>query len=139
MNEDENILVSIGARLAITRNELGMSQAALADAIGLSRRAYHSYERGTRSMPIEPLVMMNSKFEVDLNWILLGSKAARVEHDLAALKEFEVLLDGLLVERKLVIRGEKRGAIVERWYKSLIEGNEMPLAEIRNWIDLMAD
>jgi transcriptional regulator with XRE-family HTH domain len=137
--EDKNLLVSIGARLAITRNELGMSQAAMADALGLSPRAYHSYERGTRAMPVEPLVKMNSKFEVDLNWILLGLKAARVEHDLSALKEFEVLLDGLLVERKLILRGEKRAAIVERWYKSLIEGNEMPLAEIRNWIDLMAD
>ena len=139
MGEGSNLLVSIGARLAICRNELGLSQAAMAQALGLSHRAYHSYERGTRSMPLEPLVKMHTEFDVDLNWILLGSKAARVEHDLAALRDFEVRFDNLLVERNLRLSAETRGAIVERWYRSYVEGQEVSIDQLRTWIDLMAD
>ena len=136
MSDEGNLLVSIGARLAITRNELGLSQSALAAELGLSHRAYHSYERGTRAIPIEPLVEMNKKFDVDLSWILLGAKAARLEHDLSALKDFEIWLDRFIAERDLTIRAEKRGAIVERWYRSFIEGQEISSDEVRNWIDL---
>lgn len=139
MSDEGNLLVSIGARLAITRNELGLSQSALAAELGLSHRAYHSYERGTRAIPIEPLVEMNKKFDVDLSWILLGAKAARLEHDLSALKDFEIWLDRFIAERDLTIRAEKRGAIVERWYRSFIEGQEISSDEVRNWIDLVAD
>jgi len=135
----EDLLVKIGARLTIARNELGMSQASMADALGLSKRAYHSYERGARSIPIECLVTMNRKFGVDLNRILLGSAIARVEHDLKALKEFEISLDRFLIERNLKLRSEKRGAIVERWYASFLDGKETAQEELHNWIDLMAD
>ena len=89
-------LSALGARIAIARNELGMSQAKLAEALGISLRAYQSYELGKRSIPVEALFEMHRKFEVDLNWILLGVEAVRMKHDIAALEEFEVALDKYL-------------------------------------------
>ena len=47
----------------------------MADALGMSQRAYQSYESGKRSMPVEALVDMHRQFGVDLNWILLGVEA----------------------------------------------------------------
>lgn len=139
MTETTNLVQAIGARLAITRNGLGLSQAAMAQALGMSARGYANYERGSRSIPVESLVEMHEQFGVDLNWILLGMKAARVEHDLGALKEFEISLDRFLTKRNLKLRSEKRAAIVERWYKSRIEGQEISTEELHNWIDLLAD
>ena len=46
-------LSALGARISIARNELGMSQAKLAEALGISLRAYQSYELGKRSIPVE--------------------------------------------------------------------------------------
>ncbi|MEO1380417.1 MAG: helix-turn-helix transcriptional regulator, partial [Pseudomonadota bacterium] len=51
----ENYLTALGARLAITRNEKALSQAKMAEALGMSLRAYQSYELGKRSIPIEAL------------------------------------------------------------------------------------
>ena len=86
-------LSALGARIAIARNEMGMSQAKLAESLGISLRAYQSYELGKRSIPVEALVDMHRQFGVDLNWILLGVEAVRPGHDLAALEGFETALD----------------------------------------------
>lgn len=93
VDRPHDYLSALGARIAITRNELGMSQAKVSAALGISLRAYQSYELGKRSIPVEALVELHRQFAVDLNWILLGVEAVRLEHDLTALEEFEVALD----------------------------------------------
>ena len=132
-------LSALGARIAIARNELGMSQAKLAEALGISLRAYQSYELGKRSIPVEALVEMHRKFDVDLNWILLGVEAVRMKHDIAALEEFEVSLDRYLTEQKITVKSEKRGAIVARWYQSHVEGREVPVDQVHTWIELVRE
>lgn len=47
----------------------------MAEALGMSQRAYQSYETGTRSMPVEALVVVQRQFGVDLTWILQGAPA----------------------------------------------------------------
>jgi transcriptional regulator with XRE-family HTH domain len=129
----------IGARLAITRNETGLSQTEMAREIGVSLRAYHSYEKGDRGLPIEALVMLHAKFNSDVNWVLLGTKSARVEHDIEALQEFETSLDRFLTEQGITIKSEKRGAIVARWYRSLTEGKEVQMEDVHTWIELLKE
>lgn len=111
----------------------------MAREIGVSLRAYHSYEKGERGLPIEALVLLEEKFSVDVNWILLGTKAARVEHDIDALEEFETSLDRFLVEQGIRIKSEKRGAIVGRWYRSLTDGKEVPMEDVHTWIELLKE
>jgi transcriptional regulator with XRE-family HTH domain len=137
--EVADFFTGIGARLAITRNETGLSQTEMAKEIGVSLRAYHSYEKGDRGLPIEALVMLNEKFDSDVNWILLGTKSARVEHDIEALQEFETSLDRFLTDQGITIKSEKRGAIVARWYRSLIDGKEVAMDDVHTWIELLRE
>ena len=129
----------LGARMAIARNELGLSQARMAEALGMSQRAYQSYESGKRSMPVEALVDMHRQFGVDMNWILLGVEAVRPGHDLAALEGFETALDRHLGATCIRLKSEKRGAIVARWYRSLLEGKEIPMDDVHTWIELLRE
>ncbi|MBQ4808899.1 helix-turn-helix transcriptional regulator [Phaeobacter sp. HS012] len=137
--KSEDLLVGIGVRLAITRNEIGLSQADMAKVIGVSLRAYHSYEKGDRGLPIEALVALHEKFKSDVNWILLGVKSARVEHDIEALQEFETSLDRYLADQGITIKSEKRGAIVARWYRSLTDGKEIQMEDVYTWIELLKE
>ena len=132
-------LSALGARMAIARNELGMSQTKIAQALGISLRAYQSYELGKRSIPVEALVDLPRKFDVDLNWILLGVEAVRLTHDLAALEDFEVSLDKYLSETGTKLRSEKRGAIAARWYRSFLEGKEIAMDDVHTWIELLRE
>ena len=132
-------LTALGARLAITRNELGISQAKMAEALGMSLRAYQSYELGKRSIPVEALVELHRQFQVDLSWVLLGMEAARPGHDLAALERFEVALDQFLTSSDIRLKSEKRGAIVARWYRSLLEGKPIDMDDVRTWIELLTE
>ena len=135
----ENFLSALGARLAITRNEKALSQAKMAEALGLSLRAYQSYELGKRSIPIEALIKLNRQFDVDLSWILLGVEAVRLKHDLDKLEEFEVELDRYLSENGIKLKSEKRGAISARWYRSFLEGKEIAMDDVHTWIELLRE
>ncbi|WP_170349669.1 helix-turn-helix domain-containing protein [Ruegeria atlantica] len=132
-------LSSLGARIAIARNELGMSQAKMAEALGISLRAYQSYELGKRSIPVERLVELHRKYDVDLNWILLGAESVRLRHDLVALQEFEVALDRHLSNSGVKLKSEKRGAIAARWYHSFLEGKEVAMDDVHTWIELLRE
>lgn len=139
VNRADTYLGSLGARMAIARNELGLSQARMAGALGMSQRAYQSYETGKRSIPVEALVDMHRQFGVDLNWILMGVEAVRPGHDLAALEGFETALDRHLSATGIRLKSEKRGAIVARWYRSLLEGKEIPMDDVHTWIELLRE
>ena len=139
LNRSDTYLGGLGARMAIARNELGLSQARMAEALGMSQRAYQSYETGKRSIPVEALVDMHRQFGVDLNWILLGVEAVRPGHDLAALEGFETALDRHLGATGIRLKSEKRGAIVARWYRSFLEGKEIPLDDVHTWIELLRE
>jgi len=137
--EDADLFAEIGARLAICRSEIGVSQAAMAEATGVSHRAYHSYEKGKRGVPVEALVKMHDKYEVDVAWLLLGTQSIRVSHDFEALKQIETQLDQHLNEEAIKIKSEKRGAIVARWYQSHVEGREVTDDDVHTWIELVRE
>lgn len=133
------LFAGIGARLAIVRNEIGLSQMGMAEALGVSHRAYHSYEKGRRGLPIETLAALHDRFQVDPTWILLGSRSARIEHDLRALEDFEVALDTYLAERGIKLKTEKRGAIAARWYRSFLQGKPIEMDHVHTWIELLTE
>lgn len=111
----------------------------MAKELGVSLRAYHSYEKGVRGLPIEALVILDEKFGTDVTWILLGTKSVRVQHDIGALEKFETALDRFLTEQSIRIKSEKRGAIVARWYRSLTDGKEIKMEDVHTWIELLRD
>ena len=137
--DSKSVFVSMGARLTISRNELGLTQAAMAEAIGVSHRAYHSYEKGQRGLPVEALVALGDNFEIDIAWVLLGTKAIRAGHDFDALKRIETELDQHLNSEGIKVKSEKRGAIVARWYQSHVEGREVSDDDVHTWIELVRE
>jgi len=139
VRDDAELFAEIGARLAICRNEIGVSQAAMAEAIGVSHRAYHSYEKGKRGIPVEALVKMQSRYDIDVAWMLIGTKSIRAGHDFEALKHIESSLDKHLTEEGTRIKSEKRGAIVARWYQSHVEGREVTDDDVHTWIELVRE
>ncbi|UWQ97552.1 helix-turn-helix domain-containing protein [Rhodobacteraceae bacterium M385] len=135
----EDYLTALGARIAIARNEQALSQAKMAEALGMSLRAYQSYELGKRAIPVEALIKLHRQFDVDLSWILLGVEAVRLKHDLDKLEEFEVALDKYLSENGIKLKSEKRGAIAARWYRSFLEGKEIAMDDVHTWIELLRE
>ena len=135
----EDYLTALGARIAIARNEQALSQAKMGEALGMSLRAYQSYELGKRAIPVEALIKLHRQFDVDLSWILLGVEAVRLKHDLDKLEEFEVALDKYLSENGIKLKSEKRGAIAARWYRSFLEGREIAMDDVHTWIELLRE
>lgn len=137
--KNADLFLGMGARLTIIRNEIGLSQAAMAKAIGVSPRAYHSYEKGERGMPVEALVAVGEEFGADVPWLLLGTKSIRAGHDFDALKRIETELDQHLTSEGIKVKSEKRGAIVARWYQSHVEGREVSDDDVHTWIELVRE
>ena len=59
-------------RLQTVRKRLQLSQEEISTQIGISYRAYSSYERGERKPSIEILEMFVIKFNINLNWLVAG-------------------------------------------------------------------
>ena len=66
----ENIYAVIGARLKELRRMRHVTQAELADMIGIKQSALANYESGNRKMPIEHLVAIAHYFRVSIDTIV---------------------------------------------------------------------
>lgn len=64
--------VALGQRLVAVRATTGLSQAAFAESLGLSLRAYANYERGEREMPVALFRALYEVHGVDPVWLLAG-------------------------------------------------------------------
>lgn len=59
-------------RLQKIRKKLGLSQDEISTQIGISYRAYTSYERGDRKPSLEFLNEMFKKYNVNMNYLICG-------------------------------------------------------------------
>ena len=60
----------LGKRLQAVRKKLQLSQEEISSQIGISYRAYTSYERGDRNPSIDFLQSLVTKFNINLNWLI---------------------------------------------------------------------
>lgn len=69
-------------RLKVTRNNKGLSQQALGDAVGISKAAISSMERGvTKAATPEHLFKIANVLECDAEWLAVGKKPETIsEH-----------------------------------------------------------
>lgn len=63
----------------------------------------------------------------------------RPDHDLAALEGFETALDRHLSATGIRLKSEKRRTIVARWYRSFLEGKEIPTDDVHTWTELLRE
>lgn len=72
---------ALGERIARLRHKVGLSQAALADRLGLSASAVGMYEQGRREPPLDTIVLMSMVFGVTTDYLLTGH--IRTDQDFA--------------------------------------------------------
>ena len=89
----------LGARIAILRRSLGMSQAELARALGISASAVGMYEQGRREPSMEIASAMARIFGVTMDYLVNGKPET---------KEDQVVLDQVLMERVSVTENRIR-------------------------------
>ena len=62
--------MTVGARIAQKRKELGLSQEALGEKLCVSRQAIYKWEADAALPEIEKLVALSRLFEVPVGWLL---------------------------------------------------------------------
>jgi len=62
----------IGERLKAARKELGLTQAAFAEQIGLKPTAILMYEKGSRKITEQSLALIRQKFHINEEWLRTG-------------------------------------------------------------------
>lgn len=74
-------LREIGLRLRERRKELHLTQAKMAEKIGMSTNYYGQIERGKKGLSIERLILCHNKLAIDLNYLITGKREAGVKLD----------------------------------------------------------
>lgn len=62
--------MSIGQRIAQKRKELGLSQEALGEELGVSRQAIYKWESDSAVPEVEKLIQLSKRFGVSVGWLL---------------------------------------------------------------------
>lgn len=92
--------MSIGQRIAQKRKELGLSQEALGDQMGVSRQAIYKWESDTALPEIEKLVALSKLFGVSVGWLLgVEEEAAPEQVNADSLNETQLDMVEQIVRR----------------------------------------
>jgi len=101
----------IASRLVELRRKDGLTQQEMASKLGVSHRAFQSYERSEREAPLVLLSCLRENFGVDLNELLTGKPSA--ELDLESLRivieSIEATLDSM---HRVMAPGKKARLVV---------------------------
>ena len=79
----------LGIRIRRARERIGMSQEALAEAVGRDQKAVSEYENGKRKLPATELPLYAAVLEVSFSYFFEGD--IDVELDQVLLQEFHTL------------------------------------------------
>lgn len=130
----------LGARLAEIRVGSGLSQAEFAGRLGVSTRAYQSYERAEREPPLTLAIRLYQEFDVSPLWLALGTEAsarrqlspeesARLAADLYDV--WQRGIDALPVD----VAPEFRKTLYRKLSRSTFRDGAVPLNEIAETIE----
>lgn len=72
----------LGPRIATLRRSCGLSQAQLADRLGISASAIGMYEQGRREPAVETIVALAELFQVSTDYLLTGKASLQEESQL---------------------------------------------------------
>lgn len=128
----------IGERLLLVRLENGLSQTNMAKELGVSMRAYHSYEKGERGMPIEAVRNFSFKFGKSSDWLLFGKNAARQTGNVEAnFEEFGNQLDSFIATENIAISSENLNKVRAMWLDARDNEKPTPFEICMAWVDAL--
>jgi len=134
-----NEYVSLGARLAISRFDAGLSRHRAASFLGTPLDAYLHFERGKKAIPAAVLVRLRKAFGVDAAWVLLGTEMVGSPAERSALRTFVSDLDQYVGSRQVKIAPERREAIISRWHCARLNGTEADTHDVLCWLAILDD
>lgn len=110
--------MTIGQRIAQKRKELGFSQEALGNQLGVSRQAIYKWEADAALPEIEKLVALSKLFGVPVGWLLgVEEESAAEEPEAEELNETQMKMVEEIVGRYLAAQPKPKKA--RRWPKVL--------------------
>lgn len=124
----------------LVRLENGFSQSKMAQQLGVSMRAYHSYEKGERGLPIEAVQKFSSAFEKSADWLLFGIDADNRGKINAS--EYEVMannLDQYIASEGISISAQNTFKVTAMWLRSCQNGAPAPFEIIMAWVDALKE
>lgn len=80
MKKDCNI--EIGERLKVIRQNLGKSQAEIAEILNISDEHYRKLESGSTGLTIDKIKLLYEKLNVDPSWLLVGKPMKEFDLDM---------------------------------------------------------
>lgn len=79
MTDDEkDFFVKLGARLADLRREQGLTQAQVAERLGVSQQTVNSFEKGRRRIPVSALPELAKLLDVSIEEFIEGRQGNHV-------------------------------------------------------------
>ena len=93
--------MTLGQRTAQKRKELGLSQEALGERLGVSRQSIYKWESGTALPEIEKLIALSKLFGVSVGWLLGVEEDAAPEAASGELTETQLKMVREIVDRYL--------------------------------------
>ena len=84
MPTEDEFKLALGARIRTVRRGRRMSQAELAEAVGLPRTSLIQVEKGTQNVSAFVLVSLANKLEIDVMTLLFGEPEAKAAPKLPA-------------------------------------------------------
>jgi len=112
----------------------------MAEQLGVSMRAYHSYEKGERGLPIEAIQNFCSAFDRSADWLLFGNDAD-TNGDIRV-SDYEVMannLDQYIMSEDILISTHNVIKVTGMWLKSCQNGAPAPFEIIMAWVDALKE
>lgn len=101
----DSLTLDIGHRIAIRRNQLGLTQAEAAELSGLTQQFFASVETGKKNMRAESIVKVSKALNVSTDFLLTGKvtdfERTRLMKMLEPLNEEQLYLVEEIVKRIL--------------------------------------
>lgn len=110
--------MTVGQRIAQKRKELGLSQEALGEQLGVSRQAIYKWESDATLPEIEKLVALSRIFSVPVGW-LLGVEDSVPENGSGELTEAQLQMVKEIVDGYLAAQPAPEPPKKRRWLKVL--------------------
>lgn len=111
--------MTMGQKIAQKRKELGLSQEALGEQLGVSRQAIYKWESNATLPEIEKLIGLSRIFSVSVGWLLGEEETAPAEEGASAsseLNEAQLQMVQEIVDRYLAARPVPAPAKRRRWW-----------------------
>ena len=114
MPQDDKIFFKkLGKRVAALRNELGITQAQLADMVEISQQMIAAYEAGTRKIPVSMLPRLAKLFAISLDE-LIGVEKMPAKRGPASILQRQIEQIGLMPRPKQKFITEMLDALIKQ-------------------------